>query len=48
MLLGWALAELLTYDLERLVGFRYLHRGRRSRWAPTRWSSAARWWWPAS
>ena len=34
LLLGWALAELLTYDLERLVGFRYLHRGRRSRWAP--------------
>jgi lipoprotein-releasing system permease protein len=34
LLLGWALAELLTFDLERLVGFRYLHRGRRSRWAP--------------
>jgi lipoprotein-releasing system permease protein len=34
LLLGWALGELLTFDLERLVGFRYLHRGRRSRWAP--------------
>ena len=33
LLLGWALGELLTFDLERLVGFRYLHRGRRSPWA---------------
>jgi lipoprotein-releasing system permease protein len=31
--LGWVLAELLKLGLERLVGFRYLHRGRRSRWA---------------
>jgi lipoprotein-releasing system permease protein len=31
--LGWALTELLKLSLERLVGFRYLHRGRRSRWA---------------
>jgi lipoprotein-releasing system permease protein len=32
LLLGWGLAELLTYDLERLVGFRYLHRHKRSFW----------------
>jgi lipoprotein-releasing system permease protein len=31
--LGWVLTELLKLGLERLVGFRYLHRGRRSRWA---------------
>jgi lipoprotein-releasing system permease protein len=31
--IGWVLAELLKLNLERLVGFRYLHRGRRSRWA---------------
>jgi lipoprotein-releasing system permease protein len=31
--LGWVLIELLKLSLERLVGFRYLHRGRRSRWA---------------
>jgi lipoprotein-releasing system permease protein len=31
--LGWVLSELLKLSLERLVGFRYLHRGRRSRWA---------------
>jgi lipoprotein-releasing system permease protein len=31
--MGWVLAELLKLGLERLVGFRYLHRGRRSRWA---------------
>ena len=34
--LGWVLAELLKLGLERLVGFRYLHRGRRSRWATHR------------
>jgi lipoprotein-releasing system permease protein len=31
--LCWGLGELLTLDLERLVGLRYLHRGRRSRGA---------------
>src|SRR3954453_9449190 len=31
--LGWVLTELLKLSLERLVGFRYLHRGRGSRWA---------------
>jgi lipoprotein-releasing system permease protein len=31
--LTWALAEMFALGLERLVGFRYLHRGRRSRWA---------------
>ncbi|HMF44646.1 MAG TPA: FtsX-like permease family protein [Polyangia bacterium] len=31
--LGWVLFELLKLGLERLVGFRYLHRGRRTRWA---------------
>src|SRR5438128_2172957 len=31
--LGWVLTELMKLGLERLVGFRYLHRGRRSRWA---------------
>ena len=31
--LGWALIELLKLGLERLIGLRYLHRGRRSRWA---------------
>jgi len=31
--IGWVLIELLKLGLERLVGFRYLHRGRRSRWA---------------
>jgi len=31
--LGWVLSELLKLSLERLVGFRYLHRGRRSPWA---------------
>ncbi|HEY7374557.1 MAG TPA: FtsX-like permease family protein [Polyangia bacterium] len=31
--MGWVLVELLKLGLERLVGFRYLHRGRRSRWA---------------
>ena len=31
--LTWALAEMFALGLERLVGFRYLHRGKRSRWA---------------
>jgi len=31
--LGWVLGELLKLGLERLVGFRYLHGGRRTRWA---------------
>jgi lipoprotein-releasing system permease protein len=32
-LLGWGLGELFSRGLERLVGLRYLHRGRRSRGA---------------
>jgi lipoprotein-releasing system permease protein len=39
--LGWVLAELLKLGLERLVGFRYLHRGRRSRVALIMLASAA-------
>jgi lipoprotein-releasing system permease protein len=33
LILGWVLAALFNLGLERLVGLRYLHRGRRSRWA---------------
>jgi lipoprotein-releasing system permease protein len=33
LVLGWVLVVLFKLGLERLVGLRYLHRGRRSRWA---------------
>jgi lipoprotein-releasing system permease protein len=33
LIVGWVLFALFSRGLERLVGLRYLHRGRRSRWA---------------